>query len=75
MTETPFDPKKALREEIAGLLDIRGTLLARERQAATKLGEAEAEHGTLSKLRGFADAELARKRAVLQALEVADSAG
>ncbi len=69
MTEpTPFDAKKALREEIQGLGDVRATILRSVRQSEKNMAEAEAEHGAVVKLLGFADAELARKREVLNQL-------
>ncbi len=71
MTTTEFNPIKALREEIQGLGDVRATILHSARQAERKMVEAEAEHGAVAKLLGFADAELARKRAVLRQLEEA----
>ena len=58
MSVTEFNPIKALKEEIQGLGDVR-----------KKMAEAEAEHGAVTKLLGFADAELARKREVLRQLE------
>lgn len=64
-----FDPSKALREEISGLIDIRATLLRREREVETRFGELEVELNTLKKLRGFADVELDLKRTTLKQLE------
>ena len=64
---TEFDAERALREEIAGLQEIGSVLTARERRAHQQMSEAEAEYNALAKLRAFADAELARKRAVLGA--------
>jgi inorganic pyrophosphatase len=64
-----FDGIKALREEISGLVDVRLVMLKRERNLAAQYGELEVELNNVIKLRGFADAELARKRAVLATLE------
>lgn len=64
-----FEPIKALREEIAGLVDVRLVLTKRERNLAAQYGELEVELNNVIKLRGFADAELARKRDVLRQLE------
>lgn len=64
-----FDPIKALREEISGVLEVRASLIVEERRAQEVLGQAEVHHNNLVKLRGFTDAELARKRAVLHELE------
>lgn len=65
----PFDPIKAIREEIAGLADVAKVISARERAAEAALGQAEAELNAVRKLSGFAKAELARKREVLAHLE------
>jgi hypothetical protein len=64
-----FEPIKALREEIVGLAGVRAAILVTERRAQERLGEAEVEYNMAVKLRGFADAELARKRQVLKDLE------
>lgn len=66
---TEFDNIKAVKEEISGLTDIRGTLLKREREVESKFGELEVELNNIKKLRGFTDLELERKRAVLAQLE------
>lgn len=64
-----FEPIKALKEEISGLVEVRTALVHRERDLSAKYGELEVELNGIIKLRGFADAELARKRAVLKQLE------
>lgn len=69
----PFDPIKALREEIKSLAEVRVTLLHRERSLAARHGELEVEMNSVMKLRGFADTELDRKRAVLKQLENANA--
>lgn len=66
---TEFDPIKALREEISGLADVRTTIRNLQVSAEGKMGRAEAEYNAVTKLVGFADAELARKREVLRGLE------
>lgn len=71
---TDFDQEKALREEIQGLKDIRAVLLGRERVAEQRVGEVEAELNACRKLRGFADTELERKRAILEGLDRAEPA-
>lgn len=68
-----FDGVKALKEEIQGLVDTRVVLVKRERQLAQQFGELEVEYNSLVKLRGFADAELERKRRVLKQLEEANA--
>jgi hypothetical protein len=69
LSMTVFDPIKALKEEIAGLVEVRGSLVKRERQLVAQHGELEVEVNAIIKLRGFADAEIARKREVLKGLE------
>lgn len=64
-----FDIIRALKEEISGLLEVRKSIGMRERQLAAQYGEIEAELNSVIKLRGFADAEIARKREVLKGLE------
>lgn len=64
-----FDAIKALKEEILGVVEVRTALVTRERQLTAKHGELEVELNAIVKLRGFADAELARKRDVLRQLE------
>ena len=64
-----FDGVKALKEEIAGLIEVKVALVKRERALATQYGELEVEYNAMVKLRGFADAEIERKRAVLKQLE------
>lgn len=66
---TPHDPAKALREEIQGLVDIRATMAHKERYLQAEYGKIEVELGAVTKLRGFCDAELDRKRNILKALE------
>lgn len=66
---TTFDGVKAIKEEISGLVEVRTALVHRERDLRGKYGELEVELNGIVKLRGFADAELARKRAVLKQLE------
>ncbi len=66
---TKFDAVRAIREEISGLMEIRTTLVARERRAAQTTSEAEIEYNAIVKLRGFADSEIDRKRAILLKME------
>lgn len=66
---TPFDGVRALREEIQGLTEVRTSLVTEERRAQDQLGQAEVHWNNMVKLRGFADAELDRKRTVLRQLE------
>lgn len=66
---TTFDPIKALQEEISGLVEIRVALSTRERQLSAQYGELEVELNAIIKLRGFAAAEIDRKRLVLKGLQ------
>lgn len=66
---TVFDGVRALREEIEGLMGVRTTVVSEERRAQEALGQAEVHYNNIVKLRGFADAELARKRRLLRELE------
>jgi len=70
MTDAKFDPVRAIREEIQGLSEIRGTLIVRERRAQQNMIEAETEFNALARLRGFVDSELERKRTALISLTV-----
>jgi hypothetical protein len=63
-----FDPIKAIREEITGLVEVSKAITIRERHAEEQLGQAEIELNALRKLGGFAKAELERKREVLRRL-------
>jgi hypothetical protein len=64
-----FDGARALREEIQGLGDIKVTIRRRIQVAETRLMEAQSDLDDAVKLRGFCDAEIDRKRAVLKQLE------
>jgi hypothetical protein len=64
-----FDVRKALREELEGLSGVLTTLRVQERRAQEKMAEAESEYNAAVKLRGFCQAEMERKRAVLRAEE------
>ena len=61
-----FDARKALREELEGLGGILKALKIQEQRAQEKMAEAESEYNSAVKLRGFAQAEIARKREVLR---------
>lgn len=64
-----FDQIKALKEEIEGLIAVRTSIIKRFNQLSIQYGELEVELHSVTKLRGFADAELDRKRKVLQQLQ------
>lgn len=65
---TEFDPAKALREELLSLNDIRNMLTRRKSASQQRVAEAEDELNAISKMIGFADAEIERKRKVLAEL-------
>jgi hypothetical protein len=48
-----FDPVRALREEIAGLVDVHKVVQARARQSEATMAEAEAEHNACLKMDAF----------------------
>lgn len=66
---TDFDAVKALKEEIMGVSEILGAITKRCNALSIKQGELEVELDLVTKLRGFASAELDRKRKVLYQLE------
>lgn len=65
---TTFDLERALKEEIAGLVDIHTELRKRAHALQQQYVEIEHEFNAVNKLLGFAAIELARKRQVLAAL-------
>lgn len=68
-----FDFETSLKEEIMGLVEIQTHLRKRASQLEMQFGEIEHEYNSVQKLRGFAIAELDRKRQALDALTKADS--
>jgi hypothetical protein len=48
---------------------VRSAIIVRQRRAQEKMGEAEIEYNAVTKLRGFAELEIERKRNVLAAEE------
>jgi hypothetical protein len=65
----PFDPIKALREEIEGVSNILTTLTAETVKAEMVAAEATQHYDSMVKLRAFAQQELVRKRQVLAQLQ------
>jgi hypothetical protein len=63
---TQFDQTKAIREEIAGLLEVQKALINRENFLRNKLTQLDQEMNMLIKIRGYLDIELGRKRDVLK---------
>lgn len=68
MPDTPFDPIKALREEIEGLASVLTTLRNFELRAESDLTRAETELNAARKLVAYARTEMLRKREVLNTL-------
>lgn len=66
---TDFDQARAIREEIVSLTEVKKVLGIRKRELEQRYAEVEVEFNTVSKLEGFASAELDRKRKVLAELE------
>lgn len=66
---TEFDPLKAAREELTGLMDVLVTLRVRENAAEQMMGQAESELNAVRKLRGFCQDQIARKREQIRKLE------
>lgn len=67
---TPFDPIRAQREIITGLVDVQKVITARSRDAERRFAEAEAEHYALAKLERFVADLLSEARTKLHTLEV-----
>lgn len=65
----PFDPLRALREEIEGVANILKTLTAETQQAEMRASEAAQHYDNMVKLKAFAEQELLRKRRVLTQLQ------
>lgn len=65
---TPFDPKKAIVEEIEGLMTVKKAIAHIVRQAEQKISEAELELNAARVTEGFLKIELERKQAVLRDL-------
>lgn len=61
-----FEIKKALVEEMEGLREVQKAIENMVRQAQQKIGEAEIALNAASKVKGFVDIEVERKRAVLK---------
>lgn len=68
-TATPFDPIKAIKEEIAGLGSMITVIKSQATAAELQMAEAEARFNALKNIEGFATAEIRRKREVLAQLE------
>ena len=64
-----FDPVRALKEEITSLGEISTALSRRLIKIEKEYTEAEVEMNSVAKLRGFALAELDRKREALRKME------
>ena len=66
---TPFDPIKAAREELAGLLDVHKLTITRCRDAEQRHHEAEADRNQLMKLERFVGDLVEKQRAHVNHLE------
>jgi hypothetical protein len=65
----PYDPIKAIREELVGLTEVEKSIKSLVRGAEAKLGQAEAELFSARKVEGFLNIEIQRKRDALKQLE------
>jgi hypothetical protein len=66
---TDFDPIKAKREEVAGLVDVHRVISMRAREAEQRLAEAESDHDSLAKLGAFVAGLLSEAQAKLRAMQ------
>lgn len=64
-----FDPIRAQREIVAGLVDVYKVIQNRKRTAEQRAAEAEIEHTSLAKLESFTRGLLDQATAKLRALE------
>jgi len=53
MAASSFDPLKAAREELAGLVDVQRTLTQKENRAEEAMGLAEHELNAIRKIVGY----------------------
>jgi hypothetical protein len=61
--------KRGLQDSLAALAQIHKDITNAEKRAEQRAGEAEAELGSLRRLRGFVDIEVEVHRARLRAIE------
>ena len=66
---TDFDPIRAQREIVTGLMDVHNVIRTRARNAERATAEAEAEANALMKIERFAAQAVDDARAKLKALE------
>jgi t-SNARE complex subunit (syntaxin) len=66
---TPFDPIRAQREVIAGLVEVHKVIKTRDREAERRLAEAEADHNALAKIERFIADLIMEAREKLEDLE------
>jgi hypothetical protein len=75
MTEpTPFNPIRAIVEEIDGLNGLASAVMREEQRARETMVEAEERYNRLAKIREFVRGELDRKRGVLTRLREIENA-
>lgn len=66
---TAFDPLRAQREIVAGLVDMHRVFSTRAKDAERALSEAEADYNAFAKMERFAADMVRDARAELKALE------
>ena len=66
-----YDPLKAVREELVGLVEVDGTIVRRQRECEEAMAKAEVELNAVNKIRGYLQIEIARKRQVMNELVAA----
>jgi len=66
---TPFDPLKAQREIITGLVGVHKVVSTRAKEAERRLAEAEADHNQLLLLDVFLREQLQNAQSKLRLLE------
>lgn len=63
---TPFDPKKALLEELEGLQTVKKAIRHMINDAEQRIGQAEIQLNAAKLTNGFLDIEIERKQSVLR---------
>jgi hypothetical protein len=70
-----FDPIKAAREELTGLMDVLTVMRRSENDAEQAMSQAENSLNAMRKIRGYCLMEVDRLRAHIASLEAARDAG
>jgi hypothetical protein len=63
-----FDPVRAQKEVVTGMMQVAMVIKTRTSEAQRKLGEAEAELNAMMKINGYIEASLAAERIKLKDL-------